>query len=290
MEGYLNNQNPNFHHLGNTTTHKGDSKRRGGLVKYQDGKHIPVDYSGFGSIDSPVSESTSTVAPILTNTQKKAVALQDMWNALTDKEKEKVTAINHFKQRTSKFPRTKDAPITVEQSIATKKLLDEAGTENTYTVPIKEKIAKVKADEAEMRRYGESMMMSDEDKFRKSVGQEKTGWNTLMAGVQTGPAAVYSGGLQLIKGLTGSDGGADWSKIQPDFYGIRNNPTYEGQDYSLSKAINDKWAKDNPGFAGLIDIGVPLVGGVGWNKAAKLVDNTLDFANAAKGGLDFIKL
>ena len=33
MEGYLNNQNPNFHHLGNTTTYKGDNKRKGGLVK-----------------------------------------------------------------------------------------------------------------------------------------------------------------------------------------------------------------------------------------------------------------
>jgi hypothetical protein len=255
------------------------------LPNYQTGKYIPVDYSSFGSIDSPVSESTSTVAPILTNAQKKAVALQDMWNALTDKEKEKVTAINHFKQRTSQFPRTKDAPITVEQSIATKKLLDEAGTENTYTVPIKEKIAKVEADRARLNEVGRVALLNNENKGRNSIGQEKTAWNTAMAGIQAGPGMVYSVGLQGIKGLTGSDGGADWSKIQPDFYGIRNNPAYEGQDYSLSKAINDKWAKDNPGFAGLIDIGVPLVGGFGWNKAAKLVDNTLDFANSAKGGL-----
>ena len=260
-----------------------NSKRKGGPVKYQDGKYIPVDYSGFGSIDSPASESTSTVAPILTNAQKKAVALQDMWNALTDKEKEKVTAINHFKQINSKALRTTDAPITLKDSERVLKNWEDRG--KPYTWALQQKIDKVEADKAILNEAGRVALLNNENKGRKSIGQEKTAWNTLMAGVQAGPGMVYSAGLQGIKGLTGSDGGADWSKIQPDFYGIRNNPAYEGQDYSLSKAINDKWAKENPGFAGLIDIGVPLVGGVGWNKAAKLVDNTLDFANAAKGGL-----
>ena len=259
------------------------AQKGGSLPNYQTGKYIPVDYSGFGSIDSPVSESTSTVAPILTNAQKKAVALQDMWNALTDKEKEKVTAINHFKQQASQHPRTKDAPITLKDSERVGKDWEERG--KPYTVALQQKIDKVEADRARLNEVGRVALLNNENKGRKSIGQEKTAWNTAMAGVQAGPGMVYSVGLQGIKGLTGSDGGADWSKIQPDFYGIRNNPAYEGQDYSLSKAINDKWAKENPGLAGLIDIGVPLVGGVGWNKAAKLVDNTLDFANAAKSGL-----
>jgi hypothetical protein len=194
-----------------------ENKQKGGLVKYQDGKYIPLDYSIFKPINYSNSESTRIEKPI------------------------------------------------------------------QMTLAEKDNLRKLE-EEKKLKEIGRVAKLNREDKFRESVGQSKTPLNTFMAGLQ-GPGMVYSVGLQGIKRLTGSDGGADWSKVQPDFYGIRNNPAYEGQDYSLSKAISDKWAKDNPGLAGLIDIGVPLVGGAGLNKTVKLVDNTLDFANSAKGGL-----
>jgi len=152
------------------------------------------------------------------------------------------------------------------------------------TYQIQQKIDKVKADKARLNEAGRVALLNNENKVRNSFDEEITPYNLGAAAWNSSFGAAYALGLEGIKGITGSDGGADWNRIKPSYLGVAGDPNFKGQSISLSNAINDKWAKDNPGLAGLVDIIGPAGVGYKARKAYNLVDKTLDF-NSAKGGL-----
>ena len=261
-------------------------QKGGDLPSYQiQGEYPPVDYSSFGSIDSPVSGTTRVEKPLLTDAQKNAVGSQDRWNTLTDKEKEKAIEIHHFKQITSKLPRTTGAPITLKDSKRVGKEWEERG--KPYTWSLQQKIDKVEADKARLNEVGRRAMLSDEERYR-----EDNDLTLPWAMIESGPGVYGALATNTIaaasKAITGEGKGWDSKSILPSFLHHKlypNDLNYEGQDYSVSKAISPKLAEAYPNAAMFADIVLPISFGNKARKAYNLVDNTLDFANSAKGGL-----
>tara|TARA_Y100000590_G_scaffold417004_1_gene516283 strand:- start:29616 stop:35519 length:5904 start_codon:yes stop_codon:yes gene_type:complete len=169
--------------------------------------------------------------------------------------------------------------ITLESSLATQKALE--GKPLAYQT--QQKIKKVEEAEAEKREIGRRMMLSDEDRYREDKGQKRTAWDTAMAGLEAGPGSALALALNALKGGKKAlgYGGEGWDSkgILPAYLHHKifpNESDYEGQDWSVTQAINKDWADKNPGTAMAIDLGMGLFGGLGGDKALKMADKAMD--------------
>jgi len=282
MSDYFNNifdlipkKTPKSGSIGDVVPKK-KKQKSGGVTGMSNDVFLSPENVSQDVFELPPSESTSTQGPLLSTAQEKAMSAQ-RWDNKTQEEK-RIIKTQAIAKNT-----VKHAPITLKDSERVQKEWEARG--KPYTWSLQQKIDKVEADEAEIAEYGRKAQLSLEDSFRESYGMEKNLTNTILQGALGGLTLPFAAGLEAIKGVTGSDGGADWNRVMPDFYGVSKNPNYKGQSISLSDAVNKDWADKNRNLATLIDVVAPAGVGYKARKAYNLVDKTLDFANSAKGGL-----
>jgi hypothetical protein len=224
----------------------------------------------------PPSESTRVEGPLLSTAQEKAMSAQ-RWDNKTQEEK-RIIKTQALAKNT-----VKHAPVTLKDSERVQKEWEDRG--KPYTWSLQQKIDKIEADKARLNEVGRVAGLNYENKFRHSVDEEITPYNLGAAAWNSSFGAAYALGLEGIKKMTGSDGGADWNRIKPSYLGVAGDPNFKGQSISLSDAVNKDWADKNRNLATLIDVVAPAGIGYKARKAYNLVDKTLDFANAAKSGL-----
>ncbi len=276
MSDYFNNifdlipeKTPENNRIGKPLKKK-KKQKAGGVTGMSNDEFLSPENVAKDVFELLPSESTRVEGPLLSTAQEKAMSAQ-RWDNKTQEEK-RIIKTQALAKNT-----VKDAPITLKDSKRVGKEWEDRG--KPYTWSLQQKIDKVEADEAEIAEYGRKAQLNFEDSFRESYGMEKNFTNTILQGGIGGLTIPFAAGLEAIKGITGSDGGADWSRVMPDFYGVSKNPNFKGQSISLSDAVNKDWADKNRNLATLIDVVAPAGVGYKARKAYNLVDKTLDFAN-----------
>ena len=211
-------------------------KGTGEIKAYKKGGNLPKAQTGFNFDDFPVIEYNQGESTTVAKPFNPAFAIP-------------------------KVPQ-----ITLKNSLATKKALE--GKPINYQ-PLIQKIAKVKADEAEIKKYANMLTQAADDyEYTRKTGylpsQKATLGNLAWAGLE-GLGMPFAAGVEAVKGITGNKGGADFMKVFPS--GIRD------QDLGLVGAISPEFEEAHPYWALAGDIAAGFATGAGYNKAVRGIKN-----------------